>query len=139
MRTHCPGCPTMYEVDIASILVCQRCGSSVRHPKAKKIKEPAATYREYRRRVDVLTKRQQIQTLHNYELRGFRDHHLDHIVPVMWGWKHKLDPEVLAHILNLRFIPYRQNMNKGNFIHDYEAWRLVAQIRIVLLGGLSES
>ena len=54
--------------------------------------------------------------LKNHEKRGFKKYHLDHIYPISEGYKHDIDPKIIAHIDNLRFITRRTNMKKGNTV-----------------------
>jgi len=77
--------------------------------------EPTKTelWKIYKKLVWELTEEQPIHTLPNSERRGFRDYHLDHIVPIKYGWKKGINPHLIASIDNLRFIPYQENMEKG--------------------------
>lgn len=45
--------------------------------------------------------------------RAFKGYHIDHIIPVSHGYKHGVNPEKIAHISNLRMLPYKENMAKG--------------------------
>lgn len=47
------------------------------------------------------------------EKRGFKNYHLDHILPIWLGFKYGVDKNKMASVENLRMIPYRENMSKG--------------------------
>ena len=49
----------------------------------------------------------------NFDKRGWRNHHLDHIYPISMGFKEKIPPKKVGNIKNLRFIPYTENLDKG--------------------------
>jgi hypothetical protein len=51
--------------------------------------------------------------LEGFELRSFRGNHLDHIIPISYGWKNKISPEKMGNIKNLQFIPWEENYKKG--------------------------
>lgn len=70
-------------------------------------------WKKYREEVVRLTNDQDLSVLANYDRRGFRDYHLDHKVSVWYGFKHGIPEAEIASIGNLRFIPYRENMDKG--------------------------
>jgi hypothetical protein len=70
-------------------------------------------WRKYRSLVWKITEKQPIKKLPNYELRGFRGHHLDHKVSIWYGYTNKLSPELIGSIDNLEFIPSYQNLKKG--------------------------
>lgn len=54
---------------------------------------------------------QNAHLLDNIELRG-TDYHLDHIIPISFGYNHYLDPSLISDISNLRIIDAKFNMNK---------------------------
>ena len=73
---------------------------------------------KYYKRVRRLTEQQPLHLLENFEKRGRLDtgegaYHLDHIVPVSYGWINGIPEEIIADISNLRFIPGRDNIIKG--------------------------
>lgn len=70
-------------------------------------------FKIYHKEVWKLTEQQPLHTLEGCEKRGFRDHHLDHKTSVWYGFKNNIPAEEIAHISNLRFIPYKDNMLKG--------------------------
>jgi len=67
----------------------------------------------YKKEVWRLTELEPIRLLPNYERRGFKDYHLDHILSISEGFRLGLPPETLACISNLRMIPHKHNMVKG--------------------------
>ena len=67
----------------------------------------------YRKQVQDLTELQPLHELEGIEKRGFRDHHIDHKISIWHGYKNAMDPEQIAHISNLRMLPYKENMRKG--------------------------
>lgn len=76
---------------------------------------------KYYKNVRRITEQQPIHLLENYEKRGFvgksKDaYHLDHIIPIFYGWKNNIDPQIIGDISNLRFIPGIENIKKGTKI-----------------------
>jgi len=65
---------------------------------------------DYRRRVDHVTRQQAVETLPNYDKWG--EYHLDHKFSVAEGFRQGLPPEVIGNIVNLEFLPARENMSK---------------------------
>ncbi len=47
------------------------------------------------------------------EKRGFKDHHIDHIISIWRGFKQHLPAEQIGGLGNLRMLPYKDNMVKG--------------------------
>jgi predicted transcriptional regulator len=60
-----------------------------------------------------VTESQPLHILENFDKRGWKNHHLDHIYPISMGFKEKIPPEKVGNIKNLRFIPYTENLDKG--------------------------
>lgn len=81
--------------------------------------EKSLTEREkYYKMVRRITEAQPLHLLENYEKRGhYGDNkacfHLDHIIPIAYGFQHDIPPEIIGDISNLRFIPWRENIVKG--------------------------
>jgi hypothetical protein len=67
----------------------------------------------YYAKVWYITESQPIHILENFELRSYRGHHLDHIIPISYGYKNKISPEKMGDIKNLQFIPWDENYKKG--------------------------
>jgi len=59
------------------------------------------------------------QEIPNLHLRDKYNYNLDHIVPVMCGFRHKIPPAIIGNIKNLRVIPKIQNIKKRMNI-DYD-------------------
>lgn len=70
-------------------------------------------WRKYRKLVWKITEKQNLKKLPNYESRAFVGYHLDHKVSIWYGYKNKIDPNLIGSINNLEFIPHKQNMMKG--------------------------
>tara|TARA_Y100000589_G_C27197339_1_gene647548 strand:- start:3135 stop:3557 length:423 start_codon:yes stop_codon:yes gene_type:complete len=63
-----------------------------------------------------VTEEQPLQILENFNKRGWKNHHLDHIYPISLGFHNKIPPKKMGNIKNLRFIPYKENLSKGSSI-----------------------
>jgi hypothetical protein len=54
--------------------------------------------------------------LENYEKRGISGkigaHHLDHKYSILEGFKNNINPEIIASLNNLVFIPWEENVTK---------------------------
>jgi hypothetical protein len=64
----------------------------------------------------VVTESQPLFILENFDKRGWKNFHLDHIYPISMGFKEKISPEKIGNIKNLRFIPFEENIRKGSTI-----------------------
>ena len=80
--------------------------------KVKNIKD--LEKRLYYAKVWEVTESQPLMVLENYGNRGWKNHHLDHIYPIALGYSKGISPEKIGNIKNLRFIPYKENLNKGS-------------------------
>lgn len=74
---------------------------------------------KYVKNVRRLSEQQPLHLLENYEKRGHfttkeDPYHLDHHIPIVWGFYNGVPEEVIADISNLRFIPARENCSKGS-------------------------
>jgi len=73
-------------------------------------------FKRYRNKVDVLTAKQPIHLLENFDKRGPAGkegaYHLDHIISVWNGFHNDIPPEQIADISNLRMIPWLENQIK---------------------------
>lgn len=69
----------------------------------------------YKFDVYKLSKQQPVHLLENYEKRGRNreNYELDHIYSIYDGFVNKIDPVIISHIENLRYIPKRENVQKG--------------------------
>lgn len=52
----------------------------------------------------------------NIHLRSWDNFHLDHIVPISYGYKHNIPPSLIGSVENLQIIPRTQNLRKGSKI-----------------------
>lgn len=77
--------------------------------------------KEYRKKVQKITSTQPLYQLLDYDKRGMGKYHLDHILSVAYGFNEGIDPEVIGDIRNLRFIPYKSNLEKKDFM-DKASW-----------------
>jgi len=50
--------------------------------------------------------------------RGWRDNHIDHIVPIIYGFKNNIPIELMSSVENLQMISCAENMEKGTKITD---------------------
>ena len=74
---------------------------------------------KYYRKVIQITNKQPIHLLENYDkLRGLSGvsgaYQLDHIISKNYGFKNNIDPEIIGDIDNLQFIPWEENISKGD-------------------------
>ena len=63
------------------------------------------------------TESQPLHLLKNYEKRCFRGvncYHLDHSLPIIYGYLNNIPPEKIGSLTNLRFIRSTVNMRKGH-------------------------
>jgi len=77
--------------------------------------ERDAYYRDVRR----ITEQQPIHLLEHSEKRGVHwvmenAYHLDHIIPINYGFLNGIPAEEIGHISNLRFIPWLENIQKSD-------------------------
>lgn len=72
-------------------------------------------YYKYNRLVKKITNRQPINMINGHINKG-KGYHLDHIVSISYGWYNKIDPEIIGHYCNLRYIIGKENMSKNKKI-----------------------
>ena len=87
----------------------------------KKLTHRAAYYKKVRR----ITNQQDIRSLEHYECRGVGgegSYHLDHIIPICYGWLNDIPEEIIGNISNLRFIPTYDNLKKSSY-YEGKLWR----------------
>ena len=73
--------------------------------------------RLYYIRVWCLTESQPLHVLRNHDKRCFRGkncYHLDHIIPIIYGYNNNIPVEKIGGMSNLRFIRSEVNMRKGH-------------------------
>jgi hypothetical protein len=71
------------------------------------------TKKQYKELVWKLTELQDLKSLPNYEKRGWKNYHLDHVFPICKCFKLGIPAEICSDLRNLRFIPYKDNLEKG--------------------------
>lgn len=72
--------------------------------------------RLYYIKVWCLTESQPLHVLRNHDKRCFRGkncYHLDHIIPIIYGYNNSIPVEKIGGMSNLRFIRSEVNMRKG--------------------------
>jgi hypothetical protein len=69
-------------------------------------------FEKYKRKVWRITRKNQLSLLENYEKRGRKNYHLDHMYSVWQGFLDNTPPEIVGHICNLKMIPYKENISK---------------------------
>ena len=83
-----------------------------------KKEEYQVKFKQYRKQVEKITKKQPLHQLENFEKRGRNKYHLDHILSISYGFHNGIEPELIGNIFNLRFIPYKSNLQKSDYIED---------------------
>ena len=81
-------------------------------PKIKKIKD--LDRKLYYAQVWEVTESQSLNILENFDKRGWKNHHLDHIFPIYRGYLQNISPKRVGNIKNLQFIPFEENLSKGS-------------------------
>lgn len=75
-------------------------------------------YNQYRLKVDAITESNYITYFDainpNGVKRGTHDYHIDHIVPVKYGYENGIPPEIIAHPSNLQMLHWQENNQKGD-------------------------
>jgi hypothetical protein len=56
--------------------------------------------------------------LPNIENRGFKSFHIDHIVPISYGYKNNINPQLIGSIDNLVLIGFKENTKKGTKLNE---------------------
>ncbi len=79
----------------------------------------------YKKEVRMLTERVYKNNKHvinpNNLLRGMTNYHLDHIIPIWYGFKHNLSAALLSNIKNLRILWWQENLNRNKTtLHESE-------------------
>lgn len=69
--------------------------------------------KKFKREVHKLTELQPLHLLENFDKRGFKEYHVDHIVSIFKAFKLGWTPEQCADISNLQMLPYKENLLKG--------------------------
>lgn len=87
--------------------------------------------RLYYIKVWVITESQPLHVLKGHDRRCFKGpscFHLDHIVPIVYGFYNNIPPEKIGSISNLRFIRSTVNMRKGHRLTT-ESHRVLRKIK----------
>ena len=72
--------------------------------------------KKYRREVLKHIRKQPLFQLDNYVNRGKGYFHLDHIISIKFGFDNKIDPELIGNIVNLRYVYYKDNLSKRDYL-----------------------
>ncbi len=77
------------------------------------------------------TEEQPLYILENFDKRGWKNYHLDHIYSISAGFYNNIPPELIGNIKNLRFIHYKENLDKGSKItnESIKALRRIKRIK----------
>lgn len=67
---------------------------------------------KYRRLCRRMTEQAAV-SLDGVEHRSFRGYHVDHIVPIAYGYRNGILPGLIGSAENLRIVPARANLDKG--------------------------
>jgi hypothetical protein len=78
----------------------------------EKWQELKTEYRKYRQQVLVITRRQNKTNIKNFNIKQ-KGWHLDHIYSISEGWKNNVDPNIIGHFVNLRYITAKENCTKN--------------------------
>ena len=69
--------------------------------------------------VRSITEKQPLYLLDNFDKRGRQTFHVDHIIPIIYGYINNIAAEKIGHISNLRIISAKENLQKScNLILD---------------------
>lgn len=60
----------------------------------------------------IITESQPLHLLEGFNKRGWKDYHLDHIVPISYGYKNDIPPVLIGSLQNLQFISSEKNLQK---------------------------
>lgn len=71
---------------------------------------------QYKKEVNKITKRQPLYQLEHYEKRGKGKYSLDHMISVVYGFRNKIEPEIIGNICNLRYLPTKANISKRDYL-----------------------
>lgn len=79
----------------------------------------ASDRHKYYLEVKRITESQPLHLLDHYETRGHYNnnkdaYHLDHIIPISYGFANNIPANVIGHIDNLKFIHWKDNVTNGS-------------------------
>ena len=69
-------------------------------------------YRKYNQQVLVITRRQDKTNIKNFNVKQ-KGWHLDHIYSISDGWRNNIDPTIVGHFVNLRYVTAKENCTKN--------------------------
>ena len=75
---------------------------------------------KYMLEVRRLTEQHNLSSLENYDKRGKDGYHLDHIIPIIYGFKNNIPAKDIAKLSNLQMIPWKENLQKSSIYEGYE-------------------
>jgi len=75
-------------------------------------------WKYYQKLVRELTEEKDLSLLENHNKRGYKNYHLDHIVPIQQGFYMNINPHLISSYENFEFIPHTDNMKKGISLND---------------------
>lgn len=87
--------------------------------------------RFYYIKVWFITESQPLHLLRNHERRCWKGpscFHLDHVLPIIFGFYNNIPPEKIGHISNLRFIRSTVNMRKGHKLTT-ESYKVLRKLK----------
>ena len=84
-------------------------------------------------KVWVLTEANDLTVLNNHDRRGWKSFHLDHIFPISAGFKEGISPELIASMINIRFVHYRTNLRKRDTITE-RAEKILVEFKKIMKG-----
>jgi hypothetical protein len=68
--------------------------------------------------------------LENYEHRSYKEYHIDHIVPIIYGYKNNIPAKVIGNILNLRMLYYTENIEKSNKMTN-DSFKVLEKLNLI--------
>ena len=77
--------------------------------KSKKNADKSAYYKK----VWEITLANDIDALMGDKKRGLKDWHIDHKIPIIYGFKNNIPPEEIGHVSNLQPLFWKDNFLKG--------------------------
>lgn len=87
---------------------------------------------DYKREVRYLSEQCYASSKHiinpSDKKRGFKDYHLDHIIPMWYGFTRNIPAHILAKAENLRFLFWKENYKRSKTKIDDEGKKLLQQI-----------
>ena len=88
-------------------------------------------YKEYKTKVTYYTEqsyKKHIKILDRYKLRS-KEYHLDHIIPISYGWINKIEPKIIGSLNNIQILIKIENLKKSNKINDLPLWYIILLIK----------